>query len=105
MSKNFKEELDDGRIEIIHGDGRNGYKDAAPYDIIHVGAAAAKVPKALLDQLAVGGMMMIPVGSEHGSQYVNLYTKGKDGKINSKQVLGVRYVPLTSQEHQLGRCY
>jgi hypothetical protein len=46
---------------LLSGDGRLGYPDMAPYDAIHVGAAAPEVPQALLDQLKVGGRLVIPV--------------------------------------------
>lgn len=52
------------------GDGRLGYEKHAPYDIIHVGAAAAKTPQHLLNQLKKGGRLICPVGPENGSQYL-----------------------------------
>lgn len=54
------------KIVIEKGDGRLGWiKDNLLFDVIHVGAAAEKVPEALLQQLAEGGKMIIPVGGEH----------------------------------------
>ena len=82
--------MDDGKIKIICGDGREGFVENAPYDVIHVGAAADKIPQALKDQLAVGGIMMIPVGPEHGNQYIQLCTKDDDGEVQCKKLLGVR---------------
>jgi len=49
-------------LTIRKTDGRMGYPDAAPFDAIHVGAAAPKIPDALMQQLKVGGKMVIPVG-------------------------------------------
>jgi protein-L-isoaspartate(D-aspartate) O-methyltransferase len=49
-------------IKLAVSDGTKGYPDGAPYDVIHVGAAAERVPGPLLQQLKVGGMMLIPVG-------------------------------------------
>lgn len=54
------------KITIEKGDGRLGWtKESLMFDVIHVGAAAEKVPEALLQQLAEGGKMIIPVGGEH----------------------------------------
>ncbi len=52
---------------MICGDGRWGYAAGAPYDAIHVGAAAATVPEALLEQLSPEGVLVIPVGPENGN--------------------------------------
>jgi protein-L-isoaspartate(D-aspartate) O-methyltransferase len=49
---------------MVCGDGRLGYPQLAPYDAIHVGAAAEKIPDALLTQLAPGGKLVIPLGPD-----------------------------------------
>lgn len=54
--------LSSGKIKIVQGDGRLGVEEFAPYDAIHVGAAALILPEKLLEQLNVGGRMIIPVG-------------------------------------------
>ena len=59
----FYPHLGSDRLKIFAGDGRIGYKDEAPYDAIHVGAASEKVPQPLIDQLNSGGRMVIPSGS------------------------------------------
>lgn len=93
----FKE----GRIEIKEGDGREGWPDKGiKFDVIHVGAAAAKMPQGLVDQLAEGGRMVIPVGGEHAMQSFKEVNK-IDGVVKEKDVLSVRYVPLTDLKHQL----
>eukprot|EP00350_Pseudokeronopsis_sp_OXSARD2_P010950 CAMPEP_0170551766 /NCGR_PEP_ID=MMETSP0211-20121228/9763_1 /TAXON_ID=311385 /ORGANISM="Pseudokeronopsis sp., Strain OXSARD2" /LENGTH=162 /DNA_ID=CAMNT_0010859129 /DNA_START=57 /DNA_END=545 /DNA_ORIENTATION=+ len=69
LGKSYSEPLSKGIIEIVCGDGRLGYEKYAPYDVIHVGAAAESVPKALIEQLNNGGCMVIPAGKS-GQQYI-----------------------------------
>jgi len=89
-------------ITILCADGRKGYPDMAPYDAIHVGAASPSVPETLLEQLKVGGRLVIPVGDEDQSLWViQRVREGKDrDAFKWKQVCGVRYVPLTDAEKQ-----
>eukprot|EP00835_Amoeboradix_gromovi_P006288 NODE_714_length_4847_cov_0.370893.p2 type:complete len:219 gc:universal NODE_714_length_4847_cov_0.370893:2221-2877(+) len=84
-------------VEFICGDGRKGYVKNCPYDVIHVGASADSIPQDLIDQLAEGGRMLVPVGTF--SQELRLITKEK-GIIKSKKLMPVRYVPLTDKESQ-----
>lgn len=88
--------LDSAIIEIITGDGRLGYPPNAPYDAIHVGAAAVDIHQALLDQLKAPGRMFIPM-SEGGEGVQAVYQVDKDekGNVNKKRLYGVMYVPLT----------
>lgn len=58
IAKNHKNYLDDGSIQIITGDGRKGLPEYGPYDVIHVGASTEELPKALVDQLAPGGILV-----------------------------------------------
>ena len=60
----------------------------APYDAIHVGAAAPTLPTALVEQLARPGRMFIPVGNVN--QYIELVDKGSDGDVGRKRIMGVR---------------
>ncbi|EDW34263.1 GL22157 [Drosophila persimilis] len=87
--------LDSGTLKIVQGDGRKGYPAHAPYNAIHVGAAAPDTPTELINQLANGGRLIVPVGPEGGSQYMQQYDKDKNGKVEMTRLMGVMYVPLT----------
>jgi len=65
----------------------------APYDAIHVGAAAPSMPMALIEQLKAPGKLFIPVGPP-GSQYIYEVTKDEEGKVKQEKLYGVMYVPL-----------
>ena len=75
--------------------------ECAPYNCIHVGAAAETIPPALVEQLANGGRLVIPVGHQGDSQYITIVDKDKNGNITTRRELEVSYVPLTSVKKQL----
>lgn len=77
LSKSYANELNNGNIRIVCGDGRLGYPDCAPYDGIHVGAGTQKVPPALIEQLKVGGKLVIPVGHKD-NQHIYVFQKQDD---------------------------
>lgn len=89
--------LDAGKVELLTGDGRQGYAQGGPYDAIHVGAAAKELHHSLVEQLNTPGRMFIPVedAGGWGSQWIWVVDKDKDGKVTKKKDMGVRYVPLT----------
>ncbi|MFS8000087.1 putative protein-L-isoaspartate(D-aspartate) O-methyltransferase [Helianthus anomalus] len=91
--------LKDGSLALHVGDGREGWPEFAPYDAIHVGAAAPEIPKPLIDQLKPGGRLVIPVGNTF--QELKVVDKNEDGSVKVCTETSVRYVPLTSREAQL----
>ncbi|EMD35392.1 hypothetical protein CERSUDRAFT_116167 [Gelatoporia subvermispora B] len=90
--------LDDGRIEIIAGDGRKGYPSGGPYHAIHVGAAAPTLPIPLIEQLTQPGRMFIPVGTS--SQEILQVDKDSTGNVKQEALMDVMYVPLTDRNQQ-----
>ncbi|XP_055610466.1 protein-L-isoaspartate(D-aspartate) O-methyltransferase [Uranotaenia lowii] len=97
--KNIREDdaslIETGKVIMVEGDGRQGSKEHAPYDCIHVGAAAPETPTELINQLKPGGRMIIPVGPDGGTQYLEQYDKDSNGKVSNTRLMGVMYVPLT----------
>lgn len=85
------------RVTLIHGDGGLGLEERAPFDRIFVAAAAPSIPAPLLDQLAPGGTMLIPVGSLGLYQELMLVLKSKDSTITKRRWGGVAFVPLTGR--------
>jgi protein-L-isoaspartate(D-aspartate) O-methyltransferase len=79
------------------GDGYRGWPEQAPFDSIIVTAAARAVPPALIEQLKTGGKLVIPVGESAGAQTLYLMEKQKDGKATRREILAVRFVPLTGE--------
>ena len=77
------------------GDGYYGWQEHAPFDAIVVTAAASSVPPPLIAQLRPGGRMVIPVGGSFFTQTLMLIEKQADGRVRSRQLMPVRFVPLT----------
>jgi protein-L-isoaspartate(D-aspartate) O-methyltransferase len=82
-------------VQVRIGDGYYGWQQHAPYDGIMVTAAAGHIPPPLLKQLKPGGRMVIPVGSNFLVQYLVLVRKDAAGNLSTRQILPVRFVPLT----------
>jgi protein-L-isoaspartate(D-aspartate) O-methyltransferase len=81
-------------VEVRTGNGYLGWPDRAPFDRIMVTAAPPEIPQALVDQLAVGGIMVVPVGTEH--QEIVVVTKTQTG-ATQKRTIAVRFVPMVSK--------
>jgi protein-L-isoaspartate(D-aspartate) O-methyltransferase len=80
-------------VEVIIGDGFVGEPSRAPYDRIIVTAAAENIPQTLLDQLAEGGVMLLPLGPHDGSQHIVKLTRTETG-VARDNLIPVRFVPL-----------
>ena len=83
----------DHEVEIRVGDGSRGWAEHAPFDRILVTAAAAEPPSALVDQLAPGGRMVIPLGGKEVQQ-LSLVEKNGSGNVTTRAVLSVRFTQL-----------
>jgi protein-L-isoaspartate(D-aspartate) O-methyltransferase len=82
-------------VTVRAGDGYRGWPEHAPFDGIIVTAAPEKIPEPLVDQLAVGGRMVIPVGGFF--QELKVFTREKDGRVTEKDIIPVRFVPMTGE--------
>lgn len=82
-------------IEVRLGDGYYGWPGEAPFDAILVTAAASHIPPPLLQQLKPGAKMIIPVGGQFSTQHLVLITRSDNDEFITRQVLPVRFVPLT----------
>jgi protein-L-isoaspartate(D-aspartate) O-methyltransferase len=76
-------------------DGYDGWKEYAPFDGIIVTAAISHIPPPLVDQLANGGRMVIPVGTRFQTQYLTLVKKDMQGEISTRSIVPVGFVPFT----------
>ena len=84
-------------VQVRVGDGYHGWPEHAPYDAILVTAAASHIPPPLVRQLKPGGRMVIPVGAAFMVQQLMLVEKQADGRISTRQIMPVRFVPLTGR--------
>ncbi len=96
-AKQRLKELGINNVFVKAGDGYYGWPQEAPFDAIIITAAAGLVPPPLIEQLKPGGIMILPLGSPYGFQSLVLIIKNKKGEIFSKQLFGVRFVPMTGR--------
>jgi protein-L-isoaspartate(D-aspartate) O-methyltransferase len=82
-----------GRVQVRCGDGWKGWPEAAPFDRIIVTAAPDRVPPALVEQLRVGGLLVLPLGEQE--QWLLRLTKQPDGFLSRELLEAVRFVPMT----------
>jgi len=94
---NLRKTKYDDRVTVICADGSKGYLEKAPYDRILVTASAPDVPRPLIDQLKVGGLLVIPVGDLYFFQQLLLIKKEKENLIKTKYLGDVAFVPLVGE--------
>jgi protein-L-isoaspartate(D-aspartate) O-methyltransferase len=87
-----------GRVQVRHGDGYAGWPEVAPFDAIVVTAGADSIPPPLVRQLAPGGRLVMPVGDPWADQRLVLLVKDSSGRVASRDLLPVRFVPLLRGE-------
>ncbi len=80
-------------VEMRQGDGWNGWPEAAPFHVVLVACAAREVPPPLVEQLAPGGRLVMPVGG-HGLQHLTVVEKRRDGTVDEKIRDAVAFVPM-----------
>jgi protein-L-isoaspartate(D-aspartate) O-methyltransferase len=88
------EEMGYRNVKVRSGNGREGWPEAAPFDAIIVTAGAEDIPPALVEQLAPGGRLVIPVDSRWAGQDLVLGVRQDDGSLRQRTVLSVMFVPL-----------
>lgn len=100
LAKSAKERLKElgyPNVFVRAGDGYFGWKENAPYDAIIGTAAAGRIPPPLLEQLKPGGRMILPVEGRSGFQHLVLITKDQKGNLSRRNVMPVRFVPMTGE--------
>lgn len=85
-------------VEIVEGDGSKGWPDEAPYDAILAAASGSHVPQLLIDQLAPGGRLVMPLGGAESVQQLVKVTKRADGSTTRANLGAVRFVPLIGEQ-------
>ena len=85
-------------VRIVEGDGTRGCPEEAPFDAILAAASGSHVPRPLVEQLAPGGRIVMPIGDPGGVQELVKVTKQEDGILREENLGGVRFVPLIGEE-------
>jgi protein-L-isoaspartate(D-aspartate) O-methyltransferase len=88
-------ELGYDNVQVRIGDGYHGWAECGPFDAIVVTAALGHVPPALIEQLEVGGRLVMPVGSASAAQQLTVVEKVAPGETRTRSVIPVRFVPFT----------
>ncbi len=98
LARKILDALDDYNVAIRIGDGTYGWREESPFDAIIVTAGAPRVPRILVEQLAVGGRLVIPVGDRHTQDLVRVIRQSEDaGDIKQEDLGGCRFVSLIGE--------
>jgi len=98
IARRRMERLGYDNVEIVEGDGTKGWLAGAPYDAILAAASGSHVPKPLIDQLAPGASIVMPIGDPELVQHLVKVTRKEDGGLEQSDLGGVRFVPLIGEE-------
>jgi protein-L-isoaspartate(D-aspartate) O-methyltransferase len=96
QARNRMEALEYNNVVVRHGDGYQGWNEEAPFDAILITAAAPEIPQPLVDQLKVGGRMVMPLGDGPFSQDLIAVVKTETG-VKREFITGVLFVPMTGE--------
>jgi len=91
------ERLGYNNVSVRVGDGYFGWEEHAPFDAIIITAAGDHIPPPLIEQLKTGGKMIIPIGGKFMVQYLMLIEKTAGERIKTREILPVRFVPITGK--------
>lgn len=98
VSRERLERLGYDNVEIVEGDGTRGWPGRAPFDAILAAASGSHVPRALVEQLAPNGRIVMPLGEPGWVQQLIQVTKQNDGSLKQSDLGAVRFVPLIGEE-------
>ncbi len=87
-------------VKARQGDGYQGWEEAGPFDAILITAATPKIPGPLVDQLKIGGRLVLPLGEIQTAQNLMVLTKKKEGELHKEFITGVVFVPMTGEVRQ-----
>jgi protein-L-isoaspartate(D-aspartate) O-methyltransferase len=93
------EDLGYSNVFVRAGDGYRGWPEKSPFDLIMITAAAPEIPEPLLNQLAEGGRMILPLGDPGWVQQLIILEK-RNGEVKKSEIIPVRFVPMTGEIQQ-----
>ena len=102
QARTILRELGIGNVSIMVGDGTLGWRPYAPFDAIIVAAASPGIPEPLVEQLAPGGRLLLPIGPRD-RQVLTLATKGKEGRVTTQRLVDAIFVPLLGKHGFAGQ--